>query len=40
MNNRFRNMVSKGDYSKQEILANLVPVLNEIKEEIEREYGL
>lgn len=40
MNNRFRKMVREGEYTEQEIIANLIPVLNEYKEEFAGKYGL
>ena len=40
MNNRFRKMVREREYTEQEIIANLIPVLNEYKEEFAGKYGL
>lgn len=40
MNNRFRKMISEGDYSEQEIIANLVPILNELRDKIAKRYGV
>ena len=37
---RLRVLVEKQDYSEEEVLANLGPIMVEMEEEMEREYGL
>lgn len=40
INKKFRELVAEKDYIENEVLANLVPLLNELKEEMKRKYDL
>lgn len=40
INKKFRKLVAEKEYVDTEVVANLVPLLNELKEEMRRKYDM